>query len=269
MSIEFGVSAHPPDLLGPQAKTLADTLGLVYCSDTVKALAKFDFILLLEGKGLGLQQAGTGAPGPVRVDFVSGKPAWRQQHGGGKGQLIARALGLHKGARPEVLDATAGLGGDSYVMAGLGCHVTLLEQSPIIAALLADGLQRLARAEQPELQSIAARMQMRDPIRAEDYLLRGQQHELIYLDPMFGAGAGKAAVKKEMQVLRDCLGHGSKEATKHDQESQLLSLALERAIYRVVVKRHRQAPAMPGPAPSYQLSGKSTRFDIYSLRKYY
>ncbi len=269
MSIEFAVSAYPPELLGPQAKTLADALGLVYCDDPARALTKFDFILVLDGKGLGLQQASTGAPGPVRVDFVSGKPAWRQQHGGGKGQLIARALGLHKGARPEVLDATAGLGGDSYVMAGLGCRVTMLEQSPVIAALLADGLERLARAEQPELQSIAARMQLRDPTRAEDYLLQSQQHELIYLDPMFGAGAGKAAVKKEMQVLRDCLGQGGKQATQPGQESQLLSLALERAIYRVVVKRHRQAPAMTGPAPSYQLSGKSTRFDIYSLRKYY
>ncbi len=265
----IAVTAEPAEYLRPRAEALATRLGLPYCSDAGQAARKFDFMLSFNEAGLCLQQTGNGAPGPVRVDFVSGKQAWRQQHGGGKGQLIARALGLHKGACPEVLDATAGLGGDSFVLAGLGCRVTLLEQSEVVAALLADGLRRLAMSERSELRAIAERMQLQAPIRAEDFLSRAPEYEAIYLDPMFGSGAGKSAVKKEMQVLRQWLLHSSNKTARGDNESQLLELALAKARYRVVVKRHRQAPVIEGPAPSYRLSGKSTRFDIYSLGKYY
>ncbi len=265
--MNIAVTCEPVEPLRLRAEALATRLGLAFCEEPVSAAGEFDFLLKFDDKGLCLKQSGTAAPGPVRVDFVTGKQAWRQQHGGGKGQLIARALGLHKGACPEVLDATAGLGGDSFVLAGLGCRVTLLEQSAVVAALLEDGLQRLALSASPQLQAIAARMQLEAPIRAEDYLPRVPGFQAIYLDPMFGSGAGKAAVKKEMQVLRQWFVLGGEDVQIGD-EAQLLQLAMERARYRVVVKRHRQAPAIKGPAPSYQLGGKSTRYDIYSLRRY-
>ncbi len=265
--MRLAVTAQPTEPLRLRAEMLASRLGLIYCSDPGEA-SGFDFLLCFDDGGLCLKRTGKGAPGPVRVDFVAGRQAWRQQHGGGKGQLIARALGLHKGACPEVLDATAGLGNDSFALAGLGCRVTLLEQSGVVAALLEDGLQRLAQSARPELEAIAGRMRLKAPMRAEDFLLQSPEVDTIYLDPMFGAGAGKAAVKKEMQVLRDWFAWGEPGFQDPD-EAQLLQLALERARYRVVVKRHNRAPSISGLAPAYQLAGKSTRYDIYSLRKYY
>jgi 16S rRNA (guanine1516-N2)-methyltransferase len=72
--------------------------------------------------------------GAVYVDFVEGKARHRRQFGGGKGQDIAKAIGLHKFKNPRVIDATAGLGREAFVLASLGCHLTLLERSPIIHA---------------------------------------------------------------------------------------------------------------------------------------
>lgn len=247
------------DSLRQSAENLAQQLQLPLVDDIGAADS---FMLLLDAKGLSLIQVGGSGAKPLRVCFESGKQAWRQRHGGGKGQLIARALGLHKGARPTVLDATAGLGGDAYVLAGLGCSVTLVERSPIVAALLRDGLQRLAAAQAAELRDIATRMELLPAAAAEAELSAGRTAEVIYLDPMFPGASRSAAVKKEMAWFRELL-------QPTGDEAELLRLALASARCRVVVKRHKSSPLIAGTAPSYQLQGKSTRFDIYSLKKYY
>ena len=101
-----------------------------------------DFALQLGEQGLQLVDLGPQAPGPVRVDFVEGAAAHRRLYGGGSGQMIAKAVGVQSGVRPVVLDATAGLGRDAFVLATLGCEMTLIERQPLIAALLEDGLAR-------------------------------------------------------------------------------------------------------------------------------
>ena len=114
------------------------------------------YLLQFGADGLQLAVIEPGAPGPTRVDFVHGAVAHRRQFGGGKGQMIARAIGIASGVRPTILDATAGLGRDAFVLASLGCAVTLIERHPLVAALLEDGLQR-AGADQA-IAPIAARM---------------------------------------------------------------------------------------------------------------
>lgn len=103
-----------------------------------------EFALQVGEAGLQLQLLEAQAPGPVRVDFVEGAAAHRRQFGGGSGQMIAKAVGIQPGVRPRVLDATAGLGRDAFVLATLGCEVSLIERQPLIAALLEDGLSRAA-----------------------------------------------------------------------------------------------------------------------------
>src|SRR5690606_42075878 len=128
------------------AQSLAEELGVVWL-DTVKPKHVKDFPVLLyrDELGLALQLTGKGAPGPVRAEFVSGKMGYRREHGGGAGQLVARAVGLQKTRAPlQVLDATAGLGQDAFVLASLGCQMALFERNPVIHALLADGLYRAA-----------------------------------------------------------------------------------------------------------------------------
>ena len=55
--------------------------------------------------------------GKLRVDFVCGAVAHRLRFGGGRGQALAKAMGLRAGKTPSVIDATAGLGalGESVV----------------------------------------------------------------------------------------------------------------------------------------------------------
>lgn len=147
-------------------------------------VADADFSLQVGEHGLQLQQLGPDAPGPVRVDFVEGGAAHRRLYGGGSGQMIAKAVGIAQGVRPRVLDATAGLGKDAFVLASLGCEMSLIERQPLIGALLEDGLARAA--EDFDVAPIVARMKLLKG-NSIDVMLnwQGEPPQVIYLDPMF------------------------------------------------------------------------------------
>ena len=172
--------------------------------------------------------------------------------------MIARAAGLQPGVRPSILDATAGLGGDAFVLAQLGCQLTLIERHPVIAALLADGLRRAA--EHADTAATVARMRL---LNGDACSLLRQWTEtvpqVIYLDPMFPHRDKSALVKKEMRLVRPLVGNDA-------DAPELLAAALALASHRVVVKRPRKAPLIDGPAPSHALEGKSSRYDIYAKK---
>lgn len=248
-----------------KAKLLSSELSLPYLGIvSPKDVQQADALLFLDENGLCLQVAGKGAPGPVRAEFVTGKMGYRREHGGGSGQLVARAVGLQKTkAGLHVLDATAGLGQDAFVLASLGCRVSLFERNPVIHALLADGLARAAL--NMDCAPIIDRMTLRAG-SSIDWLTNAEEAseapsvaDVIYLDPMFPHRDKSALVKKEMQVFRTVVGDD-------DDSEALLKAALATATYRVVVKRPRKAPAIPGPEPSARVEGKSSRYDIYPIR---
>lgn len=248
--------------LGDQnaGQALARDLGLTWLGSVLpKKVREYELLLLFDEQGLALQVTGKGAPGPVRAEFVTGKMGYRREHGGGAGQLVAKAVGLQKTQAPlHVLDATAGLGQDAFVLAGLGCRVTLLERNPVIHALLADGLARAAL--NPDCAPIVARMELKPGSSIEWLQQAGPDAaDVIYLDPMFPHRDKSALVKKEMQVFRRVVGDD-------DDSSELLAAALASARYRVVVKRPRKAPAVEGPEPATRIEGKSSRYDIYALK---
>jgi 16S rRNA (guanine1516-N2)-methyltransferase len=85
-----------------QALAWAERLGLPLADEAA------GFAVQVGADGLQIQQLGPQAPGPVRVDFVEGQAAHRRLFGGGSGQMIAKAVGIAQGVRPQVLDATAG-----------------------------------------------------------------------------------------------------------------------------------------------------------------
>ncbi|SIQ16813.1 class I SAM-dependent methyltransferase [Aquipseudomonas alcaligenes] len=231
-----------------EASAWAERLGLPLQGEA-------EFALQLGDDGLQLAELGPQAPGPVRVDFVEGAVAHRRLFGGGSGQMIAKAVGVQPGVRPSVLDATAGLGRDAFVLATLGCAMTLSERQPIIAALLEDGLARARR--DAEVAPIAAQMRLLQGNAIE--LMRdwqGEPPQVIYLDPMFPHRDKSALVKKEMRLFRPLVGDDL-------DAPALLQAALALATHRVVVKRPRKAPIIEGAKPSYALEGKSSRYDIY------
>lgn len=214
------------------------------------------YVLLRDDNGLCLVKTGKSAPAPVRVDFCSGAVAHRRKYGGGKGQDIAKAVGLNKRSTLSVLDATAGLGRDSFVLATLGATVTMMERVPFVRQLLQDGLLR--GLDNEEVAPVLHRMMLIDETLTT---LSGanSRWDVVYLDPMFPHQEKSAAVKKEMQFFRDLVGF--------DQDSDsLLEPALKAARYRVVVKRPKGAPYLAGKEATYQLSGKSGRFDVYVNR---
>ena len=214
------------------------------------------FVLELTEQQLQLRLNSDDAPGPIYVDFVGGKVGHRRQFGGGRGQPIAKAVGMKPGINPHILDATAGLGRDSFLFASLGAKVTMVEQSPIIAALLADGLQR-GQADS-DVGEICQRISLVN-VDSTQYLQQcHEKPDVVYLDPMYPHREKSALVKKEMRLFQLLLGEPGDNA-------ELLAAALECARKRVVVKRPKGAEPLPGRKPTMSISSKNTRYDVYVL----
>ncbi len=191
----------------------------------------------------------------ISVDFVSGAVAHRRKFGGGRGQAIAKAVGLKQGNTPSVVDGTAGLGRDAFVLASLGCKVTLVERHPVVAALLEDGLRRAY--EDAEIgEWMRERMHLVHGSSLNTLAELGEQADVVYLDPMYPHREKSALVKKEMRVFQSLVGADS-------DADGLLAPALALAIKRVVVKRPDYAEDLDGMKPSTVISQKKNRFDIY------
>ncbi len=232
----------------PRADALAAQLGLPFKSEA-------DYLLLLTPNRLVLQYTREKSL-PLFVDFVSGKMQYRRQNLSLRREALARALGLKSHTQPRIVDATAGLARDSFVIAALGFHVQMIERSPIIHALVSDGIQRAL--QHVETLKIAERMHL-----IQDNAIAWLQNlmvkpAIIYLDPMFPERKKSALSKKEMRIFHAIVGDDL------DAEA-LLQTALTCAAERVVVKRPRLAIPLAGIKPSFTHLGSSSRFDIYLI----
>ncbi|MBN7820847.1 class I SAM-dependent methyltransferase [Bowmanella yangjiangensis] len=246
----ISILAAQPEYVA-QAKLLAQRWQLDFAEQANSGL-----VLWLDGQGLHLKTLDDLKMGTVQVDFASDAMAWRRQHGGGKNEAVAKAVGMKPGFKPQVLDATAGLGRDAFILASLGCQVTMLERVNAVAALLDDGLQRAAN--DPELsQWLPQRLRLL-PASALDTLSawQGEVPDVVYLDPMFPHRKKAALVKKEMRLFQLLLGPDL-------DADALLAPALCLAKKRVVVKRPSGAPYLNNQKPSLEMQGKANRFDIY------
>jgi len=262
------------------AKELAQTLQLPLLSSDQSLSENVDFELRLGAEGLSLREQSLSSEAAVaktrkaarrglkdkikadvRCDFINGELRHRRLYGGGKNQMILKATGLNK-HKPSIMDLTAGLGRDSYVLATAGAKVTMFERQPIVAALLADGLQRLRSGGDEQELAIAQRLFLHqgDSLTCVSALAQQEAPDVIYLDPMFPERGKTAKVKKSMAFFHHLVG-------SDDDAAALLPLALATARYRVVVKRPRHAPPLADMEPGLCFEGKSTRFDVYPLKK--
>jgi len=237
------------------AKKIADKWQFPYIGD-IAAKANFpelEFLLQVNFQHLELSKLDEPKLGAIKVDFVSGAVAHRRKFGGGRGQDIAKAVGLKHGFTPHVLDATAGLGRDSFVLATLGCTVTMMERMPVVAALLENGLQR--GNLNTDVNDITQKMKIIHASSINDMDL-AQQPDVIYLDPMYPHREKSAAIKKEMRIFQTLVGEDL-------DADALLAPALALAKYRVVVKRPNYAPPLNNQKPSTTIKMKKNRFDVY------
>lgn len=159
------------------------------------------------------------------------------------------------GRAPRAVDATAGLGADSLLLAAAGFDVDLYERDPVIAALLEDALVRGRRSADPLVAAAAGRMHLAgsDSVRALPGL--GYRPDVVYLDPMFPERRKSAAVKKKFQLLHVL------EAPATDDEA-LLEAALAARPRKVIIKRPLKGPCVGGAKPSYAVKGKAIRYDV-------
>ena len=243
--------------LEKQAKLIAQQWGFNFSESSFLNTHENPFHLQLTPQHLQLIQSDKNSPGPIFIDFSSGQVAHRRLFGGGKGQTIAKAVGLNKNSSPIILDATAGMGKDAFVFASLGAEVLLMERSPISAALLTDALHRASMDD--SISEIIERMSF---VFADARELNSIQLEkipdVIYLDPMFPHRKKSALVKKEMLAFQSLIGD---DIDSHE----LLNVCLQIAKKRVVVKRPIKAPFLDNKKPTLSMKMKKHRFDIYIM----
>ena len=155
---------------------------------------------------------------------------------------------------PFVVDATAGLGEDSLILAAAGCRVLMYEHNPVVAALLSDALGRAASV--PELSAAAGRMKVipEDSVTALRNLGEDCRPDIVLLDPMFPERRKAALINKKLQLLRrlelPCAG-----------ERELLLSAVLAGPSRIVIKRPPKGPFLAGLKPDFSVQGRSVRYD--------
>lgn len=242
-----------------RARQLAETLGLPLAlgeqppDDATQPGA--DLLLVVTGDRLELRPGPGDTSGPVWVDLLAPDLVRRQRTGGARSDDLARAVGLGP-PRPLVLDATAGLGRDTWLLAGLGCRILAVERSPVVWSLLDDGLRRAG--ESPDVdRDLLGRVTLQHG-DARDVLLAlpaDEQPDVVLIDPMYPPSQRTALPRKEMRLLSRLLG-------QDDDAADLLDVA-RRTVQRVVVKRHVRDAPLGGARPTHVRSGRSTRFDVY------
>ena len=230
------------------------------------------YILHVDQNGLSLSSSVNPTASPTRVDFSDEALQYRLQTSK-RSEGLLKAIGLDKYSLPlKVMDATAGLGTDAYIMAAMGCTVTMFEKSAVIAALLEDGLARAQAAIDPAIRMHVGGMSL-NFVDAGDYLAsildscavspdnsdQFEKPDVIYLDPMFPPRQKTAKVKKDMALLQKIL-------PINEDIDLLLEKALVCAEKRVVLKRPGKLSKQASPKPDFQVPGKSCHFQVFLIK---
>ena len=192
----------------------------------------------------------------LRPDFAEMLPRIKQ--GALQREMLVKAARVKGVEAPRAVDATAGLGEDSLLLAAAGFTVTLCEADPVIAALLEDALARASAHE--VLGPIVECMHL---VAGDSRIAleragasTGAQPDVVYLDPMFPGRTKSAAVKKKFQLI-----HGLERPTEPLDEESLLQAALAACPRKVVIKRPVKGPYLAGVKPSHAIAGKAVRYD--------
>ena len=189
------------------------------------------------------------------LDFTAGKLGWRMHETRVWTEMLVRALKINRHQPQHVIDCTAGLGKDSFLLASLGCTVTAFERNAAVAALLQAALDKAAT--HPDTAQAAQRIQLHHcSVHAYSESHNSPEIWAVYCDPMFPEKEKSAAVKKEAAFLQETVG-------QDEDADQLMETALRFQPRRIVVKRPKTAPFLDGRTPHHQIKGRRLRYDIY------
>ncbi len=242
---------------------------------------KYEAVLYLSKQGsyLGLNQYGLGCSGDNIISAGWHSLDFLSKAGRRSDQPLLKAVRGSKrplGKKGIILDGTAGLGYDSWLLANFGYQVLAVERNPVLYALLRESLS-IAEIDYPE---IAGRMRIENA-DANDILYRLIQKkkdpdmgcncpwdnwpdpDVIYLDPLFPKEKPeKRAVKKRMRLVRKVL-------QEEPMDLGLLQRSILVAKRRVVLKRPLKSEIIRigKGQPVSRTLGRAVRYDVYSSRK--
>ena len=190
----------------------------------------------------------------LKCSFIEGPILHRLKYGKGRGQNLAKAVGMKFNKNRTVVDATAGLGYDAFILASLGANVTLIERSKIIYDLLGKALTEALNFG-GEVSNIVKRM---DLIFGDSKdILPKLEPEVVLIDTMYKERKKSALVKNNMRLVREIVGPDS-------DYLELVHVALNQARNRVVIKLPRYSDENKNYKPySHQILGKSIRYDVH------
>lgn len=235
-----------------RAQGIATRLGLPFAKRLTEVTTSV--VLVIDVERSWLQRVSEPVLGPVTVDFTSSAMLHRRR--AGHNEPIGRAVGVRADRCPTVFDATAGLGRDAFVLADLGCRITLCEQMTPVAHLLEEAVSLAKMSTLQKVQMAAGRMTV---TCADSTTSDASGYDVIYLDPMFPERSKTAAVKKDLATLQ---------ALRSDSEQDidataLLAWAKEQSVPRIVVKRPVKAIVVGSARPSHSIIGKTIRYDVF------
>ncbi len=195
----------------------------------------------------------------LKCSFIEGPILHRLKYGKGRGQNLAKAVGMKSNKNRNIIDATAGLGYDSFILASLGANVTLIERSEKIYKLLQDGISE-GMLYGGEISKIIGRMNL---IYGDSKNILPQlSPEVILIDTMYKDRKKSALVKNDMRLVRKIVGTDS-------DYTELIEVALKFALNRVVIKQPRYAkPLKEIKECSHQILGRTIRYDVHMVAKF-
>lgn len=209
-----------------------------------------DMQLIRDENGLSLAADGQ----ILRGDFTKMIPRIKQ--GAISKELLARAAKIKDADKPlTAVDATAGLGEDSLILAAAGFHVQMFERNPVIHELLEDAINRAS--DIPELAGIVARMELHHGDSIEGMKNLEETPDVILLDPMFPERQKSALVKKKLQVIQ-------KLEIPCNDEAELILTAMMAKPKKLIIKRPPKGPYLAGLKPDFSIEGKAVRFDGFA-----
>ena len=207
--------------------------------------------VLFDSKGVSLSGFGLSYQGDFE-NMLHRVTNGRLQH-----EMLAKAVKTDQ-ENLKAIDATAGMGEDSLLLAACGYQVTLYEQNPVIAILLKDALRRAKK--NTVLKDIVSRMQLVEGDIIEHLNKRLDPVDVIYLDPMFPGRQKSGLINKKLQLIQKLEPPCSK-------ETALFDAAMAAQPSKIIVKRPLKSPYLDERVPSYSLKGKAIRYDCYSPYK--
>jgi len=190
----------------------------------------------------------------LKCSFIEGPILHRLKYGKGRGQNLAKAVGFKFNKNRTIIDATAGLGYDAFILASLGANVTLIERSEKIYGLLKAAISE-AKLYGGEISKIVNRMNLLFGDSKD--ILPNIAPEVILIDTMYKDRKKSALVKNDMRLVREVVGSDS-------DHVELINVALNNASKRVVIKQPRYAETLDNiKGCSHQILGKTIRYDVY------